>query len=223
MRTKVSEFKKEQRGGIIVPFEEVSVLAEGVFHLCMYVVEELREMGPWLVEDVGSGQGFCLIWLCFYIEFSPGLPSFTNNLNSFGGQIKYAIHIHTSHTCNLWCMYVWYVFMLVYYFCLLKWPEISDTLIALSMSGPQFFICEYHSPIKNRSPFGEPATFRARPEKVQYEPRTSCCARKQGSAQRMLESHSEDTSQLDRGSHWPVMIVTDYSSLNKVENQEFSI
>ena len=61
MRTKVSEFKKEQRGGIIVPFEEVSVLAEGVFHLCMYVVEELREMGPWLVEDVGSGQGFCVI------------------------------------------------------------------------------------------------------------------------------------------------------------------
>lgn len=61
MRTKVSEFKKEQRGGVIVPFEEVSVLAEGVFHLSMYVVEELREMGPWLVEDVGSGQGFCLI------------------------------------------------------------------------------------------------------------------------------------------------------------------
>lgn len=26
---KVSEFKKEQSGGIIVPFEEVSVLAEG--------------------------------------------------------------------------------------------------------------------------------------------------------------------------------------------------
>lgn len=37
MRTKVSEFKKEQRGGVIVPFEEVSVLAEGVFHLSMYV------------------------------------------------------------------------------------------------------------------------------------------------------------------------------------------
>lgn len=37
MRTKVSEFKKDQSGGIIVPFEEVSVLAEGVFCLCMYV------------------------------------------------------------------------------------------------------------------------------------------------------------------------------------------
>ena len=124
--------------------------------LCMYVVEELREMGPWLVEDVGSGQGFCLIWKCFYIEFSPSLPSFTNNLKSFGGQIQYAIHIQTSHTCNLWCMYVWYVFVSVYYFCLLKWPEISDTLIALSVPGPQFFIYEYHSPIKNRSPFREP-------------------------------------------------------------------
>ena len=31
MRTKVSEFKKDQSGGIIVPFEEVSVLANACF------------------------------------------------------------------------------------------------------------------------------------------------------------------------------------------------
>lgn len=38
------------------------MLAEGSSaSVCMYVVEELREMGPWLVEDVGSGQGFCLV------------------------------------------------------------------------------------------------------------------------------------------------------------------
>lgn len=62
MRTRVSEFKKELRGGVIVPFEEVLCWQRGSStSLCMDVVEELGEMGPWLVEDVGSGQGFCLI------------------------------------------------------------------------------------------------------------------------------------------------------------------
>lgn len=42
------------------------------------------------------------------------------------------------------------------------------------------------------------ADFRAGPEKVQYEPRTSCCAKKQESTQRMLETCQRDMSQLER-------------------------
>ena len=118
------------------------------------------------------------------------------------------------------CAYVFVcVCVCVPYFCLLKWPEVNDTLIALSMSGPQFFIYKYHSPIK-RSPSGETADFRARPERVQYEPGTSCCARKQGSAQRMLATHPVGHEPAGKGSHWPLMIVTDYNSLNSIENHE---
>lgn len=64
------------------------------------------------------------------------------------------------------------------------------------------------------------ADFRAGPEKVQYEPGTSCCAKKQESTQRMLET-CQGHEPAWKGSHWPVMIVTDYNSLNKIENHEF--
>lgn len=54
----------------------------------------------------------------------------------------------------------------------------------------------YHSPLKGRS-FGEMADFRSGPEKVQHELGTSCCARKQGSTQRMLETGQKDMSPLE--------------------------
>lgn len=92
-------------------------------------------------------------------------------------------------------------------------------LIALSTPGPQFFVYKYHSPIKI-SPSGETADFGARPQRVQYEPGTSCCARKQGSAQRMLETRPVGHEPAGKGSLWPLMIVTGYNSLNSIEDHE---
>lgn len=75
-------------------------------------------------------------------------------------------------------------------FCLQRWPENTDSLITLSVPDPNFFISKYHAPIK-RSSLGEMADFRAGPEKVQYEPGTSCCAKKQESTQKNVGDMSE--------------------------------
>lgn len=94
------------------------------------------------------------------------------------------------------CVIILYMYRYILVFVCLIYVYRSG-LKTLSIPRPQFFISKYHAPIK-RSSLGEMADFRAGPEKVQYEPRTSCCAKKQESTQRMLETCQRDTSQLER-------------------------
>lgn len=163
-----------------------------------------------------SGQGFFLIWFDFCAELSPCLPypfphqQLTPETIRWADRVCQHTHTRVCVTCSVYmCIYICPLFLST---------EVlagSDTFIAWSIPGTQFFISRCRPPVK-RCSFGEMANFRAGPEKVQCEPGTSCCARKQGNTQRMSEGHEPAW----KASHWPVMIVTDYNSLNKIESHE---